>query len=78
MDRQPRDADRARLRDPAHHRPDEGLDNVHNNSYTNMAAIVVLREAIACARRLGFAPPAQWVAIERGMFLPMIRGRRSC
>lgn len=51
--------------------PDEGLDNVHNNSYTNMAAIVVLREAAGCARRLGFAPPAHWAAIEQGMFLPI-------
>lgn len=51
--------------------PDEGLDNVHNNAYTNMAAIVVLREAVSCARRLGFTPPAPWLAIERGMFLPI-------
>lgn len=51
--------------------PDEGLDNIHNNAYTNMAAIVVLREAIAMARRLGFPPPVQWGDIERGMFLPI-------
>jgi trehalose/maltose hydrolase-like predicted phosphorylase len=51
--------------------PDEGLDNIHNNAYTNMAAIVVLREALGCARRLGFTPPACWEAIAREIFLPV-------
>ena len=51
--------------------PDEGLDNVHNNAYTNMAAVVVLREATGLARRLGLPPPASWTAIADGMFLPV-------
>jgi trehalose/maltose hydrolase-like predicted phosphorylase len=51
--------------------PDEFLDNVHNNSYTNMTAMVVLREAISFAKRLGFTPPASWSAVADGMFLPI-------
>ena len=39
---------------------DEFFVNVHNNSQTNMSAIVVLREALGFARRLGFTPPASW------------------
>lgn len=50
---------------------DEFLDNVHNNSYTNAAAIVVLQEAIACARALGMTPPASWSKVADGMFLPI-------
>jgi len=49
--------------------PDEGADNVHNDSYTNVAAIMVLREAIGFARRLGLSHPTVWGEIERGMFL---------
>jgi len=51
--------------------PDEELDNVHNNSFTNMAAVVVLREALACAARLGYTPPASWSTIAEGIFLPI-------
>ena len=51
--------------------PDEEIDNIHNNAYTNMAAVVVLREASALAARLGFTPPACWSAIAEGIFLPI-------
>jgi hypothetical protein len=51
--------------------PDESLDRVDNNSYTNMAAIVILREAMAMACRLGLTPPASWETIARAMFLPI-------
>ncbi len=51
--------------------PDEGVDNIHNNAYTNMAAIVVLREAQAMAARMGLRPPALWKSIEQEMYLPV-------
>ena len=58
--------------------PDETFDNVHNNAFTNVAAILVLREAIAFAKRLGFNPPAAWQKIERRSFCRSIRRPRSC
>ncbi len=46
---------------------DEPADN---DAYVNMAASVVLREAIACAERLGFQVPHRWPAIARGLVVP--------
>ena len=51
--------------------PDELIENIHNNGFTNMAAIVILREATACAERLGLTPPAAWQEVARRMFLPI-------
>lgn len=56
--------------------PDEFLDDVHNNSFTNMTAIVVLREAIGFARCLGLTPPAAWSKVADGMFIPIDPGSR--
>jgi len=42
---------------------------VDNNSYTNMAASVILREAGLLAPRMGFAPPPEWEAISKGLYL---------
>jgi hypothetical protein len=50
---------------------DEGIYNIHNNSYTNIAAVVVLREAIAMASRLGYEVPPLWRDIEQRMFVPI-------
>lgn len=50
---------------------DEGLENVHNNAYTNMASIVILREASALAKRLGFTPPPTWLAVAERIFIPI-------
>jgi hypothetical protein len=50
---------------------DEGRDNVNNSAFTNMAAIVILREAAGFARQLGYAAPASWLAVADGMFIPI-------
>jgi hypothetical protein len=50
---------------------DEETANVNNNSYTNMVATVILREARDCARRLDITPPPAWGEIERRMFIPI-------
>jgi hypothetical protein len=50
---------------------DEGIDNIHNNAYTNLAAIQVLREAMGFARRLGVEPPAAWREVAERMFIPV-------
>jgi len=51
--------------------PDEELANVNNNAFTNIASVVVLREAAALARRLGYDPPAAWEDVAAGMFIPI-------
>lgn len=50
---------------------DEGIDDINNNSHTNIAAIVILREAAQMAQRLGYSAPANWTAIAKDMFLPI-------
>ncbi len=50
---------------------DENCGNIHNNAYTNIAAIMVLREASRFAERLGYAVPASWTAVESDMFIPI-------
>ncbi|MBI2200489.1 MAG: glycoside hydrolase family 65 protein [Armatimonadetes bacterium] len=50
--------------------PDEGADNVSNNAYTNIASILVLREARAVAQRIGLRPPARWAEVEQELFIP--------
>ena len=48
---------------------DESREDVANNSYTNMSAAVVLREAAAMAERLGLRPPSPWREIAEGLVL---------
>lgn len=55
---------------------DEGLSNVNNNSYTNLAAMQTLREAAQAARLLGLTPPPVWQAVADGMVLPYLPGSR--
>lgn len=50
---------------------DEGVQNVNNNAYTNAAAVVVLREAIGMASRLGRQAPASWSDIADNMVMPL-------
>lgn len=50
---------------------DEEIDNIHNNAYTNLVAIRVLREAAAFARRLGSEPPALWGEVADRLFIPV-------
>lgn len=49
----------------------EEVHNIHNNSFTNIAAVLVLREARECARRVGRTPPPAWQDIADRMFIPV-------
>jgi hypothetical protein len=48
----------------------ERQDPVDNDAYVNMLASVVLREAVACAGRLGYDAPATWMAVADGLVVP--------
>lgn len=50
---------------------DETIDNINNNAETNILAALVLREADAMARRLGFVPPHVWLTVAEGLFIPI-------
>lgn len=50
---------------------DEGIDDIPNNSETNILAAIVLREAMGFARRMGFEPPSAWQAVSERMFVPI-------
>jgi hypothetical protein len=50
---------------------DEGVDDAKNNCYTNMSAIVVLREAISAARQLDYPVPPAWEDMAARMFVPV-------
>jgi hypothetical protein len=51
--------------------PDEAVDNIHNDVFTNAAAIVILREAAGFAERLGYRAPATWTDVAAKMFIPI-------
>jgi trehalose/maltose hydrolase-like predicted phosphorylase len=51
--------------------PDEELVNVNNNSYTNITALIILRETIYFAKLLGLKPLNKWIDIEKKMFIPI-------
>ncbi len=51
--------------------PAERPDPSDNDAYVNMAASVVLQEAVACARHLGRAAPQIWSDIARKLVLPL-------
>jgi hypothetical protein len=42
-----------------------------NPAFVNMAATVVLREAIACAERCGYRAPERWSSMAAGLVIPM-------
>jgi hypothetical protein len=50
---------------------DEGAVGVDNNAYTNIGAIMVLREAIRFSQRLNYSPPQRWRDVEQNMYLPI-------
>ena len=50
---------------------DESIENINNNGYINTAAIVILRETMDLARRLGYAVLPRWADIEKRMFIPL-------
>ena len=56
---------------------DEEIENIHNNAYTNLLAMQVLREASVAAAQLGEEIPAAWGAIVAGMFLPIDPASRA-
>jgi hypothetical protein len=43
---------------------------VDNAAFTNMAALVILREGVRIARDLGFEPDAEWSRIAEGLEIP--------
>jgi len=47
------------------------IGNVHNNAFTNLVAVRVLREAIGFSQRLGAEPPARWREVADRMFIPV-------
>ncbi len=50
---------------------DEEIENINNNSYTNIAAKIVLRESCRIAGHLGVTPPTVWSEIADGLFVPV-------
>ena len=50
---------------------DEATENVNNNSYTNIAAKVVLEETGNLAVSLGITPPLSWREIANNIFVPV-------
>jgi protein-glucosylgalactosylhydroxylysine glucosidase len=43
---------------------------IDNSAYVNMAATIVLREAVDLARRIGHEPPGAWSRIADGIVIP--------
>ena len=50
---------------------DESICNIHNNAYTNMAAVLILREATAFAGLVGSPVPDVWREISEKLFIPV-------
>jgi protein-glucosylgalactosylhydroxylysine glucosidase len=55
--------------------PDEGVPNVNNNSYMNLACKLVLAAAIRCAQMVGVVPPASWAKIQDALVVPIDRAK---
>lgn len=51
--------------------PDEGVPNVHNESYMNLVCKMVMTAAIRCAEIVGTMPPSSWTRIRDAMILPI-------
>ncbi|MBI2724221.1 MAG: glycoside hydrolase family 65 protein [Chloroflexi bacterium] len=49
----------------------EKKEPVDNNAFVNMAAVVVLREAVTAAKSLGYQTPPRWSQIADQMFVPI-------
>lgn len=50
--------------------PNEGVNNVDNNAYVNVACAAALRAAATCAGLAGETPPRAWERIAGAMSLP--------
>ncbi|HET9177275.1 MAG TPA: hypothetical protein VFQ24_02850 [Terriglobia bacterium] len=55
--------------------PDEGVENVNNNSYMNVICRMVMEAAVRCAGLVGAKPPAAWAAIARSIVIPIDKAR---
>jgi len=55
--------------------PDEGVQNVNNNSYMNVICRMVLEAAAQCAALVGMRPPDSWTGIARSMVIPIDKTR---
>jgi hypothetical protein len=51
--------------------PAERPEPSNNVAYVNIASAVVLREAIACAKHLGYSAPVTWAAIAGDLAIPL-------
>ncbi len=51
--------------------PDEGVPNINNVSYMNMACKMVLTAAMRCAQMVGAHPPSSWGKIRDAFVLPI-------
>lgn len=55
--------------------PDEGLPNVNNDAYVNLACKMALQAATTCAAKVGMTAPPEWSRVARQMYLPIDRQR---
>ena len=51
--------------------PDEWLEDVNNPTFFNLASIMAMKNAIACAKELGYQPPKNWQKIANSINLPI-------
>ena len=51
--------------------PDEGVQDVSNNSYMNVICRMVLEAAVRCAALAGAKPPDSWAKIARALVIPI-------
>ena len=50
--------------------PNEGVNNIDNNTYVNASCAAAMRAAIRCAEQVRYAPPAVWTRIASTLVLP--------
>ncbi len=50
---------------------DETMDNVNNDSYTNITCKIVLSEAIHVSKVLGYKPRSSWIDVEKKLYIPI-------
>ena len=55
--------------------PDEGVQDVNNNSYVNVICRMVLEAAVRCAGLATAKPPDSWAKLARAMVIPIDEAR---
>lgn len=55
--------------------PDEGVNNVNNDSYVNLICKMVLTAAIRCGQMVGETVPSSWIKIRDDLFLPIDKSK---